>query len=212
MGAALAGSGCVVPFVVPPLRSSASAGAAAGQLERPEPGAMASDRAGPITEIRGAIHPLQLTDRQGARRWDFGAGWLFQTATESTLDLERHGPFLEIGYRLWRRPMTDRSSLRLSMHAGAELLLAETDRGAVAGGGANMGFTLEAVTWASGPIEENSDDGVVVGGAAGESSVGLVASSGFRNVDGTSYFCMTLGVSLRSPGLAGIALIIPDRI
>ena len=206
-------SGCVVPFVVPPLRSSASAGGAAGQLAPPvmdpDPAAPAPADGEAVTELRGAIHPLQLVDREGSRRWDVGAGYLLQTSPSDTLvDFHRHGPFLEVGYRLWRRPFTDDSSARLTVHGGAELLFAND----VVGAGGSFGATLEMVTWASGPFEESSGDGLVVGGAEGETSVGLVALTSYRAVDGTQYWTATMGVSLRSPGLAGLAIFVPKRL
>lgn len=128
--------------------------------------------------------------------------------SEALPDFQRHGPFLEVGYRLWRLPFTDDSSARLTVHGGAELLFA----GDVVGAGGSLGGTIEMVTWASGPFDATSEDGTIVGGAEGETSVGLVALASYRAVDGTQYWTATMGVSLRSPGLAGLAIFIPKRL
>jgi hypothetical protein len=199
----------VVPFVVPPLKSSASAGGAAGQLARPvamEDGVVASEA---ITELRTGVHPFQLVDRAGTRRWDLGAGYLFQTtAGDAMVDLWRHGPFVEVGLRLWRRPVSDSTAVRVGVHAGAELLF---DRDDTVGGGGSVGASLELVTWSSGPFQGSGRDGIVVGGAEGETSVGLVANASYRAVADTEYWTLTMGVSLRSPGLLGLAIFIPTR-
>jgi hypothetical protein len=212
----LGGSGCVVPFVSPPLRVTQAFGLAGGDLQAEHaPRRERVGRVEPVSVTRVGVHPLQLGRALRDRRFDVGLGYSFETFTAEQLlgKYDKHGLYGELTVFPFRTMFDGRVGSRFGTTLTADLLFSDAGYGVEVGGGASLALTLEIFGFAGGSFaggDLEPDDGVVaVGGVFGEWSVAMSAYGACRALDGASYGQLGVAVSVRLPASAGVLMFWP---
>ena len=227
--AALAASGCAIPFVSPPLHVTQSFGLASGAL-RPERTArrLPVAAAEPVSVTRVGVNPLQLVSSLSERRFDFGVGYAFETFTAEHLlgQLDKHAVYGE----LTAFPFTTRLDEHVGARVGATLtgdvLFGDAGYGVHVGGGGSLALSLELFGFAGGAVldapphpaargehhweDEEEDGDALLMVALGEWSVGMSAVAAYRALDGASYAEVGVALSVRLPASAGVFIFFPS--
>lgn len=209
---ALAATGCVpIPILSPPARISQSAGVAVGQIAPPRDATVADRRASPVLTTRLGVHPQQMFPSLFSRRFDLGAGYLFEVMPEPGLaHYFRHGPYLELGANLWMAPISESWAVRTSTSVHADALFAN-DMGSEFGIGVGGSISIELVSFAGFAVAEAEvseyDSHALLGAVSGEWGIGLTAGVDYRSVQGMNYGVFQLGLFVRLPAAAGILLV-----
>jgi hypothetical protein len=215
-------SGCVVPYVVPPLRVQGQAGMALGEIYQPE--AAGGDAFSPVVmspNVRIGAFPLGLSEELIDREYDLGIGYLHERLLLSqetgVSDRQIHGGFLEGHY--WFYTDTDEShALRIGLVIDLDYLQELNDRNHTVGHGFGV-FTGIGVEWVSAAegLFMGADDGqsggdaFIMGGfAKGEVGIGFVAGTSYRQIGSDPYWTFTVGLSLRLPAAAGLIVVFDD--
>lgn len=201
--ATLSGSGCLVPYLSPPLRGSVTGGTSRTEL------ADGSFLSRPTLSVEGAVHVLQAIPALRERWLDIGPGYFGTFRFHEALRDPHHGLFLDVVGYPWSMPLGagERSGrMRLTTRVAPEYVFAREARGY----GVTGGVGLEWVWPVDGLYDGHGPRGFAVGYAVGEGGIGLELRGAHRVIgDETAWF---LGGSLvfRTPASFGLALSLPD--
>jgi len=210
-------SGCVLPFVTPPVRVTQSFGLAAGTLQ-PTRTARRERVADvePVAATRIGVHPLQLVRSLRPRRFDFGVGYVFETFTARQLlgRFDKHGVYGEVSAFPVLAMFDDNVGTRIGTTLTGDVLFSDAGFGVELGGGGSLALTVEIFGFAHGgdiQADVDLDDGIAsVGGAWGEWSVAMSAYGAYRSLDGAAYTQLGIAVSVRLPASAGAVFFFPN--
>lgn len=202
-------------MAVPPLDIEMAAGAAAGDLDPPEPSEKAdADRsAARIQSLRVGTNLRQAFVSQKNRSFDLGGGLIISESISGSH--ERQGFYLQASYypRIGIESYTnlrDPSNyvfvptivdafprLRLGVHGTIDSLSFDAwgDRGITISASAEL---------VRGNRRAHTPGCIVRFGYSGEDSIGLKLSGGVREVDGRRYWVATLGLTVRVPAIGGL--------
>lgn len=215
--ALLATSGCVLPFVSPPVRVTQSFGLASGTLlpdrtTRRERVAQLE----PVASTRIGVHPMQLAHSLLQRRLDVGVGYAYETFTAEQLGsrFDKHALYGELTAFPFIAMFDTNVGTRVATTLTGDLLFGDAGYGVEVGGGGSLALTLEIFGFARGGFAEadlDPEDGfATVGGVWGEWSVAMSAYGAYRVLDGASYGQAGLSISVRLPASAGVFMFFPD--
>jgi hypothetical protein len=216
-------SGCIViPYVVPPLKVQGQGGMAVGELYGSED--FQVDEFSSVIgapNVRIGAFPLGFSESMMERNFDVGVGYLHERLLLSEKtglnDRQFHGGYLEGNY--WFYTDSDNSTaLRIGLVLSADYLqeLDPLNRTAGHGFGVFTGLGVEWVGAAEGLFMaadggSSSGDAMIMGGfAKGETGIGLVAGTSYRQIGSQPYWTFTVGLSLRLPAAAGLIVIFDD--
>ena len=223
------GAACIpVPYASPPIRVAVGGGRPFGATH---PGT--EQEANAAFVLRGAVHPGQLMAGSVEQPLDLGVGYVLEDLAGGPH--HRHGPYLEGGWRLWRTPVSPRTTLRLSTIGMAELLVTRVPGGdQEIGGGATLGIELDLAGWAATGFttlpeahdedaaswsrhdahssggratDDGKDNSDVIGFAFGEWAVGAYAAASVRHIANETSWLVTGGLTCRLPASLGLILI-----
>ncbi|HEY8946495.1 MAG TPA: hypothetical protein VIM73_19725 [Polyangiaceae bacterium] len=193
----LVAGGCV-PFVVPPARVRMGV----GQV-RVDAADQAPQGANTLSEISVGVHPLQLDSANPPEALDVGLGYRVegvQAGEGREHAFTAHGPELEVGYYPFRF-----RAARLGFFTEFAALDLTGDRGRWEPGVA-VGTVLELTGFSNGSASQHDADGVFFGKQYGQWGVGIYAGAAYRGFDDRQHLQATLGLAVRIPFLAGIAV------
>ena len=201
-------AGCMpLPFASPPLRASFNVGPSGGfqQLDGKVDDGVVASLGG-----RFGLHPLGAVRSLRERPADVGIGYLIETTVTPNIDgPTAHGPYIEVAAHPWqaRQPKPGRLS-RLAVFATGDVLFATRHGGFLSGGG-TLGVGFEWGKWVADPFVEVDEDSLdaVLGYAEGEASIGVQLATGFRMQQGLPWWLVTVGLTVRLPASAGVAVI-----
>jgi hypothetical protein len=210
-------SGCMLPFVSPPVRVTQSFGLAAGTLQptRTSRRERVAD-VEPVAATRIGVHPLQLVRPLSLRRFDFGVGYVFETFTARQLigRFDKHGVYGEVSAFPLLAMFDDHVGTRIGTTLTGDVLFSDAGFGVELGGGGSLALTMEIFGFAHGggvQADVDLDDGIAgVGGAWGEWSVAMSAYGAYRTLDGAAYSQLGIAVSVRLPASAGAVFFFPN--
>ena len=216
-------SGCIViPYVVPPLKVQGQGGMAVGELYGSDD--FQSDEFSSVIgspTVRVGAFPMGFSDTLIDRNYDIGVGYVHErlllSETTGLADRRLHGGYLEGNYWFYT-DSDDSTALRIGLVVNADYLQ-EVDPLNGRGGhgfGVFTGLGLEWVGTAEG-LFLAADDGnsggepVIMGGVAkGETGIGLIAGTSYRQIGSDPYWTFTLGLSVRLPAAAGLIVIFDE--
>ena len=148
-------AGCVpIPFASPPVRVTVGGGKLIGRAGTSNP---QESGGGDVFQLRGGLHPFQLSKAYLARRFDVGGGYLLERIlSNGERPYNTHGPYLEASIQPWQMPLQDQGTtdpswwLRLNLGISGELLFSELDRANGIGGGASAVVGIEIAGFVDG--------------------------------------------------------------
>ncbi|MBA3453096.1 MAG: hypothetical protein H0T42_08385 [Deltaproteobacteria bacterium] len=183
---ALLGTGCVIPFVTPPLRAEVGATTQAG----------GQDSAPPSIHVAAGAH-LASALRRRDQPFDLGIGWVFEGNNQSS----GNGGYVEAAY------FVDRG-VRTRTAAGVRSEILWTSMGRVVAN--KLRIDHELFTTGRGEFKTKERCGGATGLYSGATAIGVFVEAGhaWRPGDGFA-FVATAGVSLRLPGTVGVMVGIP---
>jgi hypothetical protein len=177
----LLAGGCTVPFALPGLQMEGGAGASTH----------------PVLHAAIGAHLASNTTR--ALPVDVGAGYVADVATNAG-DHTTQGVYLEAS------GLEGRVARRTGLGLRGVLLVGDSE----VGGGAMLRVTHEAFTPASGAASSSDRCGAAVGASSGMAGLGLYAEFGRQRPPGEpATWVATVGVTVRTPAVIGIAIVIP---
>lgn len=164
----------------------------------------------PVVTTRLGLHPLQAFPSLFTRRFDLGAGYLFEVMPEPGLSsFWKHGPYLEFTYNLWMAQISDNWFVRTSTAVHSDILFAN-GLGTTVGFGGGAALNIELVSFAGGVVAaagvDSSGAAGFLGAGTGEWGFGLSAGVDYRSIDGAQYGVFQLGFTIRLPAAAGVVL------
>jgi hypothetical protein len=177
-------SGCLIPVAVPPARVDVGYGPTAGVADTLHLAAGAS---------------LASGQRRHDAKLDVGAGYLLE-ARPGTEAPAAHGAYLAVDWMQSSR----RARTSLGLRAGALHADGQT------GGALAVRLSRELYKTGQGPWESDDRCGTAAGWWTGSGGVGVYAESGLLQLPGAEPgWSTTIGLTLRTPALAGVGFVIP---
>lgn len=202
---ALLGPGCIaIPAALPPVKASIGAGAAIGN---PLP----QDDGTPLTESevilpgRIGLAIQSLVPEQHRRPVEVVAGYAFQVfTTPLRQNRNRHGGFLGVsvlGGDWW---LGENWRARIVLRGAGEVYGLQAHPGD--GGGGSWGIGFEVAQY-SGSSSDSGDGPRFLGAIAGEFGFGAELMGGYYSIGGAEYGIAAFALTVRWPGLAGVAIL-----
>lgn len=203
--AALAPGCLALPIALPPARGSVGIGPAFGNpLPRASDGTPLSE-VEPVVPGRIGVTLQAAWPEQHRRPIEVEAGYAFQLfTTELRQNRNRHGGFLGVnvlGGDFW---LGEGWRARIVIRGAGELYALQDHPGEGGGGSVGLGFEIARY---EGSSESRSQGPRILGVIAGEVSVGAEVTGGYYVVGGAEYGLVAFALTVRWPGLAGLAII-----
>jgi len=195
--------GCLA--AAPPTRSTVAVGSSL--RDGPRSGRSSDPRVDRIIHARIGMAPLGWVRSLHDRRVDITAGYVVDAdPTDNDVGDTYHGGFVGLSLAPWVNGDPDGLLGRLSFDANGDLLLGQDDAW---GGGLSLGFTLEMSGFVEGALAEGWHSGAIAAATMGEIGVALAGNAGLHAIGPDRYWLATLGLGLRLPSFAGIAIASP---
>lgn len=202
---AMLAEGCIViPAALPPAKASIGAGAAIGN---PLP----QDDGTPLTESevilpgRIGLAIQSALPEQHRRPIEVVAGYAFQVfTTPLRQNRNRHGAFLGVsvlGGDWW---LGENWRARVVIRGAGEVFGLQAHPGD--GGGGSWGLGFEVAQY-SGSSSDAGNGPRFLGGLAGEFGFGAELVGGYYSIGGAEYGIAAFALTVRWPGLAGVAIL-----
>ncbi len=198
--------GCIaLPIALPPAKAAIGIGAAIGNpLPSPDTGEPLSE-AEAIVPGRIGVVLQSAWPEQNRRPVEVEVGYAFQIfTTELRQNRNRHGAFLGVsvlGGHWW---LGENWRLRIVLRGAAEVYGLQGHPGD--GGGGSWGLGLEVARF-TGSGSSSGQGPRFEGYVAGEWSLGAELLGGVYSIGGAEYGVAAFALTVRWPGLAGVAIV-----
>lgn len=202
---ALLAQGCIpIPAALPPAKASIGAGAAIGNPLPQDDGTPLTDSE-VILPGRIGVALQSAWPEQHRRPVEVVAGYAFQVfATPLRQNRNRHGAFLGVsvlGGDFW---LGGSWRARIVIRGAAEVFALQAHPGD--GGGGSWGIGFEAAEYHSSSDDSGSGPRFL-GAVAGELGIGAELVGGYYSIGGAEYGIAAFALTVRWPGLAGVAIV-----
>lgn len=208
--------GCLVPYVIPPLRVQVLGGTSVAQpLDRSSESKSETDPYQPLMTLRSGVFPLGFFASMLERNFDVGTGYVshlfFMPSDENNSENIAHGFFLEGHY--WFLTHRDGPLLwRLGLLADVDILSSKSqiEKG-FDGFGFFWGVGFELAHAGGALIDEEQaassteEDGEYF--FSGEGGFGVVLGASYLHVDGQPEWTLSAGLNMRIPATVGFLLV-----
>jgi hypothetical protein len=199
-------SGCLaLPIALPPVKASVGIGAAIGNpLPRDDDGTPLSTSE-PIVPGRIGVVIQSMWPEQNRRPVEVELGYAFQVfTTELRQNRNRHGGFLGVSVLAGHFWLGENWRARIVIRGAGELYAMQAHAGWGGGGSWGLGFEIAQFTSSSG---DSGSGARFVGYVAGEWGVGAELLGGVYTMSGAEYGIAAFALTVRWPGLAGVAIV-----
>lgn len=192
-------SGCVAPIIVPPAKATLSAGHAIGQVtERP---AARPVRGATVGQARVGVHPLSLVEPLLDRPVDVGVGLVWEAVDLSSIS----GQYVSLAANTYTSRIGERGVVRFALTAHGDRLTLGNE----VGWGYGVETSVEVAHYTRGAISDAGSAGAYGIGSVGEIGIGLTLGADYRRVGPLDYALYRVGLTLRVPLAAGVAVLVP---
>lgn len=221
------GPGCV-PVAMFPSEHRLATGLVGGAMRGAETEPTHAEGGAHFT-YRGTISPLAMVPQLWDRDFDFGLGYFLMVSEVGSL---QHGPTLDLSYFVVRetfderpvceagvvpnpktppcRPADEHQLFRFALRAEADLRFSDAERNAVGfGGRLGVRFDFSWLDAEPQPAESVGSRGGFVGVTWGEYGLAVDVLGGGGFVGAQAYGEFVIGLTLRAPAIAGIAIGVP---
>lgn len=198
--------GCIaLPIALPPAKGAIGIGAAMGNpLPRTEDGTPLSESE-PIVPGRIGITLQAAWPEQNRRPIEVELGYAFQIfTTELRQNRNRHGAFLGVSVLAGHFWVGENWRARIVIRGAGEVYGLQDHPGDGGGGSWGLGFEIARFT---GSASEEGQGPRFLGYVAGEWSLGAELMGGVYSIGGAEYGIAAFALTVRWPGLAGVAIV-----
>jgi hypothetical protein len=202
---AILGPGCIaIPAALPPAKASVGLGAAIGNPLPQEDGTPLTDSE-LIIPGRIGLAIQSAFPEQHRRPVEVVAGYAFQVfSTQLRQNRNRHGGFVEVsvlGGDWW---LGENWRARIVIRGAGEVYGLQSHPGDGGGGSAGIGFEVAQY---SGSSSDTGDGPRFLGAIGGEFGFGAELTGGYYSIGGAEYGIVAFALTIRWPGLAGVAIL-----
>lgn len=199
--------GCIaLPIALPPAKGALGIGAAVGNPLPQEDGTPLSESE-VIVPGRVGVVVQSMWPEQNRRIVEVEAGYAFQLfTTQLRQNRNRHGAFLGVSVLAGHFWLGENWRARIVFRGAAEVYGLQSHPGD--GGGGSWGIGFEVARFASLSADDDAGSGPrLLGVMAGEWGVGAELQGGVYSIGGAEYGIAAFALTVRWPGMAGLAII-----